>query len=230
MRNKNQEKENWEKIILDLCGGTGSWSKPYKKAGYDVRNITLPEFDILKTEILEKDIVFAGEHRRSVILKNKVYGILAAPPCTMFSLARTNAKKPRDLKEGFEVVNACLNIIWSCMEIQQDTKRKTLPLRFWALENPNGMLKYFLGKPAFEFNPYEFGHPYKKKTYLWGWFNEPKKENPIESKQPKFDMILNKDLAEIPEGYKRPEEMTERQIRRSITPKGFAEAFFDSNR
>lgn len=25
------------KIILDLCGGTGSWSKPYRDAGYDVR-------------------------------------------------------------------------------------------------------------------------------------------------------------------------------------------------
>ena len=32
-----------EKIILDLCGGTGAWSKPYREAGYDVRLITLPE-------------------------------------------------------------------------------------------------------------------------------------------------------------------------------------------
>ena len=34
------------KIILDLCGGTGSWSKPYKENGYDVRVITLPEHDV----------------------------------------------------------------------------------------------------------------------------------------------------------------------------------------
>jgi ubiquinone/menaquinone biosynthesis C-methylase UbiE len=34
---------NSNKIILDLCGGTGSWSEPYKQAGYDVRLITLPE-------------------------------------------------------------------------------------------------------------------------------------------------------------------------------------------
>lgn len=34
------------KIILDLCGETGSWSKPYKEAGYDVRVITLPEYDV----------------------------------------------------------------------------------------------------------------------------------------------------------------------------------------
>lgn len=25
--------ENKDKIILDLCGGTGAWSKPYKDAG-----------------------------------------------------------------------------------------------------------------------------------------------------------------------------------------------------
>lgn len=37
------------KIILDLCGGTGSWSKPYKEAGYDVRVITLPEYDLFDT-------------------------------------------------------------------------------------------------------------------------------------------------------------------------------------
>ena len=29
------------KIILDLCGGTGAWSEPYKEAGYDVKVITL---------------------------------------------------------------------------------------------------------------------------------------------------------------------------------------------
>ena len=225
---------NENKIILSLCGGTGAWEEPYRQHPdiYDVRNITLPKYNILATKITEDEIIFRKDHNdnyRWRTLKKDIYGILAAPPCTMFSLARTNAKKPRDLKEGFEVVKACLNIIWSCMEIQQDTKKKTLSLKFWALENPNGMLKYFLGKPAFEFNPCEFGHPYKKKTYIWGWFNEPKKENPIESKQPKFDMILNKDLAEIPEGYKRPEGMTERQIRRSITPKGFAEAFFRVN-
>lgn len=36
-----------DKIILDLCGGSGSWSRPYKEAGYDVRLITLPDYDVL---------------------------------------------------------------------------------------------------------------------------------------------------------------------------------------
>lgn len=55
--------ENTKKIILDLCGGSGSWSRPYKQAGYDVRLITLPLYDVLLYEPPEN-----------------VYGILAAPP------------------------------------------------------------------------------------------------------------------------------------------------------
>ena len=64
--------ENRDKIILDLCGGTGSWSKPYKEAGYDVRLITLPEYDVC---------TYAPPFEN-------VYGILAATPCDEFSIAK----------------------------------------------------------------------------------------------------------------------------------------------
>ena len=109
------------KIILDLCGGTGSWSKPYKDAGYQVINATLPDIDITKTDIIDDFIEFGSRKGDNVWrCKTKdVYGILAAPPCTMFSFARTNAKKPRNLKEGMEIVIACLNLIW---EAQYRTK------------------------------------------------------------------------------------------------------------
>jgi len=194
------------KIILDLCGGTGSWSKPYLEAGYDVRNITLPEFDVKNYEPPEN-----------------VYGILAAPPCTMFSFARTNAKQKRNLKQGMETVQACLKIIWKCQyRIESDTQKHP-PLRFWALENPNGMLKWFLGKPAFQFNPFDFGDNYKKKTNLWGQFNEPKK-NPILCNKPKFDKLSTK---EIHGEYYGKLSRTER---RAITPQGFAKAFFEANK
>ena len=42
------------KIILDLCGGTGSWSKPYRDAGYDVRVITLPRYNLFDTAERER--------------------------------------------------------------------------------------------------------------------------------------------------------------------------------
>ena len=87
-------------MILDLCGGTGMWSKPYKDNGYDVRVLTLPDFDVTKWR--------EYEWLTEAIKNNEITGILAAPPCTMFSIARndTTAKTPRNLRGGYEVVQA----------------------------------------------------------------------------------------------------------------------------
>lgn len=45
------------KLILDLCGGTGSWSKPYRDNGYDVRVITLPRYNLFDTVERESNSV-----------------------------------------------------------------------------------------------------------------------------------------------------------------------------
>ena len=228
-------------VILDLCGGTGSWSKPWEEAGYRVYNITLPDYDILETRYINsksEGLEFNGA-KTLFVSYSSIYGILAAPPCTMFSFARTNAKTPRNLEEGMACVRECLNIIWNCMEVTQDTKKKTVPLNFWALENPyHGLLRKFLGKPAFTFDPWEFGDGYQKRTALWGNFIEPKK-NPIpmtrEAKAKaktnstlhtlgvKFDYLKSKDIH--PEKF----GVFDRQTRRSITPAGFAQAFYEAN-
>jgi len=194
-----------EKIILDLCGGTGSWSKPYKKSGYDVRLVTWPKDDVRLYEPPEN-----------------VYGILAAPPCTMFSLARTRAKKPRDFREGMETVTACLRIIWTC--------RQKNKLAFWALENPMGYLRQFLGKPPFTFDPWEFGDPYTKKTDLWGYYNFPKKKySEID------DVMTEEQKAKCSTNSRRLPSISEitgskQADKRAVTPKGFAEAFFKANK
>lgn len=199
--------DNSEKIILDLCGGTAGWSKFYKDAGYDVRVITLPDFDV-----------------RTYHPPENVYGILAAPPCTMFSRARTTAKTPRDFEGAMEVVSACLRIIWEC---QYENR---FGLKFWAMENPAGHLKRFMGKPAFVFHPYDFGDRHSKETWIWGMFNEPKK-NPIKLNELELLQSRNntRPLPPIPADYKRDGYMKPVQIRRSITPQGFAEAFYKAN-
>jgi len=193
-----------KKIILDLCGGTGSWGHPYREAGYDVRVITLPEYDV-----------------REYHPPENVHGVLAAPPCDQFSFAKTTGK-PRDLKQGADIMFGCLRIIAECQYKLTGPYAKTTSLKFWALENPNGLMKRFLGKPPFEFNPYDFGDNYKKKTYLWGWFNFPVK-NPIVCDKPKFDRLKTKEIH--PEYY----GTYTRQERRAITPAGFARAFFKAN-
>ncbi len=177
------------KIILDLCGGTGAWSAPYAKdAGYDVRNITLPDFDV-----------------RLYIPPPNVYGILAAPPCTHLAVSGARwwkAKGQAALLEGLATVDACLRVIWIAKPL------------FWALENPTGRLTRYLGDPQFKFDPCDFGDPYTKRTFLWGNFREPKK-NPVEPVGPNFIHTISKG--------------PDRTMRRSITPPGFAKAFFEAN-
>lgn len=209
---EEEQMNNKDKIILDLCGGTGAWSKPYAKAGYDVRVITLPFYNVLK---------FSPP--------DDVYGILAAPPCTQFSFARTNAKKQRDFKKGMTIVEACLKIIWQC--------RFKNHLSFWALENPKGYLRQFLGKPVLEFDPFEYGDPYIKRTDLWGYFNLPKRNvvDIPDDERIKFttnsQRLKSVELATLfnPNGYHLAGDMDKRQVRRAITPSGFAYQFFKAN-
>lgn len=190
-----------QRIILDLCGGTGAWSRPYSEAGYDVRNITLPDYDV-----------------RLFVPPDNIYGILAAPPCTMFSMARTRAKTPRDFIQGMELVYDCLRIIWECQYKQL--------LSFWCLENPTGYLRWFLGLPVFTFDPCDFGERYTKSTDLWGRFVKP-------IKNPTMLLDFEKDLCSKNQ-RKLPSisDITgsKQSTRRAITPSSFARAFFEVNR
>jgi len=201
---------NESKIILDLCGGTGAWSKPYRDAGYDVRIITLPEYDV-----------------RSYEPPDNVYGILAAPPCTVFSRAAWKIpKEKKDFKSGMEIVQACLDIIW---RIQSNG----LPLKFWALENPMGFLYNFLGWPAFIFQGWqmgEMGTGRTKRYAIWGYFKPPTK---TVKRRPK-DLPPTRQSHSDWYSPKRPQwvnadlPLTRGDIR-AITPAGFAQAFFDAN-
>ncbi len=212
-----------EKIILDLCGGTGSWSKPYKDAGYNVIVITLPKYNIFDIQLSNLGLYIKDNDGFVEFYKYKnIVGILAAPTCTMFSLARTTAKEPRDFEEGMKLVKCCLDIIWKC--------RANGNLKFWALENPLGYMRQFLGKPSLTFSPNDYGDNYTKQTDLWGYFNIPtmfKRELTDEEKAK--CKINNRTLPELPENYILPKGWNVTAAKRSMTSKHFAEAFFKAN-
>lgn len=186
--------DNSKKIILDLCGGTGSWSKPYKDAGYDVQVCTLPDCDV-----------------RTFIPPENVYGILAAPPCTVFSLAGNWVKRSEnEMKEALSVVDACLRIIF---------KHNTV--RFWALENPVGKLKNWIGEPTMRFDPWEFGDGTFKKTALWGKFCRPQKTVSIKPERIPYSKTF---IGRLGGKSAKTKEL------RSITPQCFAKAFYEANK
>ena len=133
------------KLILDLCSGSGAWSEPYVEAGYKVERIDLP------TDV-----------RLIQHPWGEVQGVLAAPPCTVFSYAR-NRYEPTDdeLRSALSVVDACLRVIFAARPA------------WWALENPVNKLRRYLGPPAFTFRHWEYGDPAEKPTALWGTFTPP---------------------------------------------------------
>lgn len=204
-------------IILDLCGGTGSWSRPYLYAGYTVHNITLPNYDVVNHFFSDGDVCFPGIGADVLNIPiDEVYGILAAPPCTMFSVARRTAKLPPDYVGALKIVDACLDVIRKC----------TLDgnLKFWAMENPRGKLRYFLGKPKNTFYQWQFGGQHKKPSDIWGYYNDPR---PLVKKEPVIDVDKNWQKPECPPELSHLK--LNRTAIRAITPSGFAMAFYKEN-
>lgn len=197
---------NSGKTILDLCGGTGGWSRPYKEAGYDVRLITLPDNDarLFPSQPSETPRLPSGFNDITEYIGN-VHGILAAPVCTYFSgSGACHPRSDEQILEGLSLVDACLRIIW------------TVKPKFWAMENPVGKLRKWIGPPKMSFHPCDYGDPYTKKTLLWGEFNELVK-NPVEPTEgSKLWAMYGGKSAHTKE-------------MRSITPSGFAKAFYLAN-
>jgi hypothetical protein len=189
------------KIIISLFDYSGIWPLYYAKAGFKVLQVDLK---------LGVDI-FDFQFRK--ISRDLVFGILAAPPCTDFTVSGAQywVEKDRDGRtlKSLSLINKTLEII------------QYFDPEFWALENPVGRLSKLvpeLGKPWY-FQPYNFGNRWAKKTGVWGKFNKPKARyvKPIRfSQQGSWTQLLGGKSG-------RTKEL------RSITPLGFAKAFFDVN-
>lgn len=137
--------------VLDICGGTGAWSRPYREAGYDV-------------EVIDK--IHGHDARLLQRVRADVHGLLFAPVCTVFSYAR-NRYPPTEaeLLEALSLVDACFRIAWA-----------QKPRGFWALENPRNKLRRYLGPARLEFYQWEYGDPGHKPTCIWGEFQSPQKQ------------------------------------------------------
>lgn len=179
-----------------------------------MRLITLPDYDV-----------------RTYEPPDNVYGILAAPPCTEFSVLNCKAEaRDRKPEVGMVVVTACLRIIAMCSP------------KWWAMENPVGHLREYIGSPVLTFQPWEYGDPWTKRTDIWGCFSPPPKvyrcwddvpdKLPLYTRpnrdKPNFAYLHKSAQALIPQlAWAHPN--TDADFR-SITPPGFAQAFFRANK
>lgn len=205
---------NKEKIILHLCADTGSDTQIYKENGYTV-------------VLVGKSIGVENYHP-----PKNVYGIIANPVCVEFSTARSDGKA-RNPIEGLKLVRECQRII----------EEAGGGLKFWVIENPaTGVLRDYLGKPQFIYQPWEFGSPWTKKTALWGKFNIPEKKFKNWEDVEKIDGLYTRpgrgkpSLAFMHKSHKQFirewdcfENIDSDMEFRSLCSQKFAQAFFNAN-
>jgi site-specific DNA-cytosine methylase len=194
------------KTIFSLFDYTGNWSRPYKEAG----------FNVIQIDIKHGQDILTFEYQ----LYNHVYGILAAIPCTDYALSGARWFKEKDIDGRTEESN---KLVRKTIEIIKYFK----PV-FWVIENPMSRIHTCnpeLGKPVFKFDPCEFAgydpihvdSQYRKRTWLWGLFNKP-------------EYKYLPPLLDYNPGWKKYGGKSERTKElRSITPLGFAYAFFGAN-
>ena len=166
---------NKDKTILSLFDYSGTWSAPYRKAGYNVIQADIKRgIDVF--EVMEDVMLQVAEYPGST-----VYGVLAAPPCTDFSASgalhwkekETQPAKYHSYRTRLEFKNTTelsIYLVLATLEIIEQLKPK-----FYAIENPVGRMAKLIpeiGEPWY-FQPWEYGDPWTKKTGIWGKFNKP---------------------------------------------------------
>lgn len=200
------------KKILQLCADTGSDTKPYRDARYEVI-------------LVGKDIGVENYHP-----PQDVYGIIANPVCTEFSTARSNGRA-RNPEKGMELVRECQRIIAECN-----------PTFWVIENPATGRLKDFLGEPTMTYEPWHYGSPWTKKTALWGKFNTPPRQYLKWEDVPKIPELyvrpnrrkpslafLHKSARKfIPEFWELAFPANDMEFRSTCSQK-FAQAFFEVN-
>lgn len=200
------------KTILQLCADTGSDTKPYRDNGYNV-------------VLVGKDVGVENYHP-----PQDVYGIIANPVCTEFSIA-TGFHKQGDYEKGLFLVRECQRIIAECNPV------------FWVIENPaSGRLKDFLGEPTMTYEPWHFGSPWTKKTALWGKFNKPDRVYQKWEDVPKISALyvrpsrpkpsiafLHKSASKLIPEFASFSPDTDMEFR-SLCSQKFAQAFYEKNK
>lgn len=203
------------KIILHLCADIGSDSKPYQDN---------PDYEVI---LVGKDIGVENYQP-----PKDVYGIIANPVCTEFSIA-SGFHKNGDHKKGLFLVEHCQRIIKICNP------------KFWVIENPaSGKLKDYLGKPNMTYEPWEYGSPWTKRTALWGnfilplpkynnWEEVPKNEKLYirpGRKKPSLAFLHKSAIEHISEFHCFKDKVKDDMSFRSLCSQGFAQTFFEANK
>jgi hypothetical protein len=238
------------KTLLSLFDKSGVWSGPFAEAGWRVI-----QWDIGLADFMDINLIDDAES--ALELFESVDAILAGVPCTDFASSGAHVWSQKDsdgrTERSKELVRQTLRLVDLFMPTDPDYDGTF----FWAIENPVGRIhKLFpeLGEPYY-FHPYEFAGcvelsardlarldqlrdrngvgitpadvafiqecgAYTKKTGLWGDFDRRLVKRPVAP-------VRACAQGSVTQAFGGKSERT-KEIR-SLTPKGFSQAFFEAN-
>lgn len=203
------ESPNRDKIVLSLFDLTGSWSRPWEEAGYQVFRFDI-QADPEMGDVNAFSVDFFNDWFGSFDGQD-VYAILAACPCTDFANSGAKHFAAKD-KDGRTAASIAL------VEQTKATIEYFSP-SVWAIENPTGRIETLGNLPNWRlsFDPYHFGDTYTKKTLIWGRFNANLPVAPV-------DPVEGSKMHKLYGG-----KSLKTKNARSATPEGFAYGFFLAN-
>lgn len=200
---------NADKVVLSLFDKSGAWSRPWEEAGYQVYRFDIQE-NPETGDVNKFSVDFFGDWFGDFDGLD-IYAILAACPCTDFAVsgARHFAAKDADGRTvaSVELVHQTLRVIEYFRPVM------------WAIENPVGRIERLGGLPPWRlsFDPFHVGDTYTKKTLIWGRFNADLPVAPV-------DPVEGSKMHRMYGGSSLATKNA-----RSVTPEGFAYAFFMAN-
>lgn len=224
--------------VLSLCDRTGVMVEDWAAAGYHCTIVDLQHPPGYSDPIPGRDRIWTvGANVKGFRAPTPGIGcewsiVFAFPPCTDLAVSGTRWMPDKGLKSligALQVVEAC----------RRTCEGSGAP---WMLENPVSTISTYWRKPDWTFDPYEYAgyledpqqETYTKKTCLWvgGGFLPPPRR-PVAPLPMVHPGSHNQDehwerLKKIPSKMHLMPPGPERANLRSITPRGFAKAVFQT--
>lgn len=237
------------KTLLSLFDYSGQWSEPFARNGWNVM-----QWDIKLADFM--DINFITDAGAALDLFEDVNGIIAGVPCTDFAVSGAWKWPEKDADGRTAASVELVRQVQRLANLFTPTDDEYDDVWFWAIENPVGRIAKLCNlDEAMWFHPWEFAgyvklnreekerltqiarkrtdeitqddaifimdtNRYTKKTGLWGDFNRDLKKRPV---QPVRASDQGSPLQKFGGKTERTKEI------RSLTPLGFAQAFYEAN-
>lgn len=190
---------NARRTVISLFDASGVLAQPWVDAGYNVVTYDLQTGGDITQ--------FDAENLLEQHGNDDVWAILAQPPCTHYASSGARLWKQKDADGRTEASNELVRQTIRTIELFRPA--------VWVMENPIGRIREQnkLPAPLLKFDPWHFGDTYTKRTELYGNFRN---ELPLAPVEPV-------------EGSKMHRMSSSAKYARSLTPQGFAYAFFIAN-